>query len=304
VSNRLLIFVAAAAAFALALGIRWAALRERRAAEAALDSLHRRQAELGAAMGRQGERLAAADTDRAALREALRTGGAAPVPAAHTGARAETPSLASILESNPELFKLGLRAYRAGLSGHFERLYRDLGLTPGQVSAFEDLMTEHEEDILDLEATAAAEGFPRNDPAVLALRQRQEDQLRAAQEALLGGEGYRRLQLYDRMQPVMDIVTGVATTVAMTSAPLSSAQAAALTDFLAGSSGSFRGGARADPDTIDWDVALPQASGMLEPGQAAALRAEADKLKLEKLRTQFDSRAAGRPPTPTSSPSP
>ena len=284
-----IILVVAGGACAGALGARWLAVRERARTEAAIASLAPRRTSLDAAARRYLDRLAASERDRAALRAALRTiepgSGAAPPRVAEGRA---LPDIASLIGSNPELFRLGLRAYRAGLAGHFGRLYRDLGLSPAQIAAFEDLMTEHEEGVLDLGATAAEEGFRQNDPAVLALRQQQDDQLRAAQVALLGEEGYRRLQQIDRMQPVMDIVTGVATTVATTAAPLSRAQAAALTDFLANSSSSYRNGSKADPETIDWDTALPQAGGLLDPTQAAALKAEADKARLEGMRAQFD----------------
>lgn len=293
-STKALILAAAGIVLGFAVALDWFAVRSERRANAALAEIAQKRAALNAAVREDDERIAADDRERLALKAAL---GTLP-PAAASGAVAgkRNPGdrdVAALLEANPALFALGVRAYRANLGPHFASLYRALGLSQAQIDAFESLMTEHEEGLLDLNATAASQGLENSDPAVLAVRQQEDDQLRAAQVALLGDAGYRQLMQMGRVQPVQDIVASVATTVALTSSPLSGAQAAELTDFLANASSSYRRGDPADPATIDWDVVLPQAQGILTAPQFGALKAEALKPQVGKIQAQFNQQESG-----------
>ncbi len=294
VRRRTWIVAFAGITFALALGVKWWGGRSEREAEASLVEVGRRRAELDAGIRRAEEGIAASDRDRLALQAALRASPPAASPLAGPAkSNPGSPDVAALLEANPALFALGVRAYRANLGPHFAPLYRKLGLSQTQIGAFEDLMTEHEEEVLDLNATASSQGIENSDPAVLAVRQQEDDQLHAAQIALLGAAGYQQLQQFARAEPVQEIVASVATTVALTSTPLSGAQATELRDFLANSSSSYRSGDPADPATIDWDVALPQAQGILNNPQFGALKAESLKLQVEKIQAQFDQQESG-----------
>jgi hypothetical protein len=291
-----LVLVAAGVLLGIALGVKWMAVRSARDSAAALARLDARRATLDEAIRRTRARIAADERDRIELQAGLSS--LERVAAAGSAATARSPvgpGVAALLAANPSLFNLGVRAYRANLGSHYQQLYRALALSPGQIEAFEDLMTEHEEGLLDLEATAASQGIGTADPAFLALRQQQDDQLRAAQIALLGETGYRQLQQLARMQPVQDLVANLATTVALTDTPLGGAQAAEVAGFLANSSSSYRAGDPADPATIDWDVALPQARAVLSDAQYSALKAEALKPKLDKMREQFSRQAPANP---------
>jgi hypothetical protein len=270
VSAKSTIVAGAGVTLALAASLGWFELRTERRTDAALAEVATRRAALEAAIRRDEDRIAADQRARQAMPAAPGT-----VPPAPAPRPAGSAVVAALLAANPALFALGVRAYRANLGPHFAPLYRSLGLAPAQIAAFENLMIDHEEALLDLKATAAAQGLDDSDPAVLAVRQQEDDQLRAAQTALLGEAGYQQLLQLGRVQPVEDIVSGVATTVALTSTPLSRAQAAELTEFLANASSSYRRGDPADPATIDWDVALPQAQGILSAPQFGALKAEA-----------------------------
>jgi hypothetical protein len=287
VSPRIRIAAVAGATFALALGLMSWGDRSAREAEASLAEIARKRAVLDAGVSRAEERITVNDRDRLALQAALRASPPASPPVPENKNPGDA-NVAALLEANPALFALGVRAYRANLGPHFSPLYRKLGLSPTQIDAFENLMTEHEEEVLDLNATASSQGIENSDPAVLAVRQQEDDQLRAAQIALLGDTGYGQLQQFARAEPVQEIVASVATTVALTSTPLSGAQAAELSDFLANSSSSYRSGDQADPATIDWDVALPQAQAILTDAQYEALRAEYLKPKIKKIQEQFN----------------
>jgi hypothetical protein len=273
---------------ALSLGLEWFGVRSARRAEAALREIDRQRAAVDAGVARAAERLAAAARERTALGEALHglpPGRGSPVAADGTGDAAD---VAALLAANPRLFALGVRAYRANLGLHFGSLYRSLALAPDQIERFEDLMTRHQEDTLDLNAAAAARGLDDADPAVVALRGQEDEQLRAAQAALLGEAGFQQLQQFNREQPVGDIVTNVATTMALSSTPLSSAQAGQLTRFLADASSAYQSGNPADTATIDWDQVLSQAQGILSNAQYEALKAEYLKPQLDQLHAQFN----------------
>ena len=209
-------------------------------------------------------------------------------PAAAGPKRAGGADLAALLAANPGLFALGVRVYRANLGLHFGPLYQALRLSPGEIEKFENMMTTHQEQMLDLNAAAQARGLGDTDPAVVGLRQQEDQQLRAEQIALLGHAGFRQLLQFNRAQPVGDIVTNVATTVALTSTPLSAAQAGQLTQFLADASADYQSGSEANPSTINWDQVLFQAQGVLSRAQYDALETEYLKPQLDKMHAQFN----------------
>ena len=286
---RSLILSVSVGVLACALGLEWFALRSAREAESSLRELARQQAAVNAGLVRARARLADSARDVTQLRTAL---GGAPVdrgaPSAAAVASGDDPELAARLAANPELFALGVRVYRANLRLHYGLLYQSLGLSPAAIEKFEDLMTAHQEEELDLNAAATARGLAVSDPAVVGLRDQSDAQLRAAQAALLGTAGYQQLLQINRAQPVEDIVTNVATTVALTASPLTAAQAGQLTRFLAEASSNYQSGDAADPSTINWDLVLSQAQGVLTREQYEALQSEYLKPQLDKMHQQFN----------------
>jgi hypothetical protein len=203
------------------------------------------------------------------------------------------PQILALVASDPKLFALGMKAYRATVNTNFGRLFRTLNLTPDQIDKFDSLATSHMEAIADILSSATTEGLPMSDPAVGALMRQENSQYQAAQQALLGDAGYQQMQQFNRQQPVTGVVQNVAAQVALTSTPLSAAQADQLTQILANSSPQFMNGGVATPNTINWQTALGQAQAILNPVQFAALQGRYNSIQVNQLMTQFNAQEKG-----------
>jgi hypothetical protein len=150
-------------------------------------------------------------------------------------------------------------------------------------------MTSSAEDAADLRAIVLSPGMKDSAPEISALQKWDDDQLRDAQVALLGEDGYQQLVQFNREQPVQAIVDDVARFVALTPTPLTYSQAGQLMRVLANADGQYQNGGPADADVtkIDWSQALPQAKGILSPSQFAAVRIESQMARSVRLVDQF-----------------
>jgi len=114
---------------------------------------------------------------------------------------------------------------RSQLALKYVPLYHKLGLLPAQTEKFEDLITERDEEKMDLQATAQSQSMVESDPAITSIQERQDADLSKAEIGLLGDTGYQQLQQFDRMQPLEDFVDRyVADFIPPTSTPLTEGQ--------------------------------------------------------------------------------
>ena len=178
------------------------------------------------------------------------------------------PTLGALIQRNPHLQALYLAAQRAHLDQTYGPLFRTIHLSADQIAKFKDIMNDHDGQILDLEATAASQGLPTSDPAIVAFRQQADQQLQAAETILLGDSGYQQLQDYNRSLPVRTLVDNIAGTLAFT-APLSAQQAEQLTQALAEASPSYQTGGNADWEAVDYAQVDQKAAAFLTAAQLA-----------------------------------
>ena len=148
-------------------------------------------------------------------------------------------------------------------------------------------MIDAEQDRIDLESAAAAQGLKNNDPQIAKMRQQLQDKLQVAQKDVLGDAGYQELERLQRMQPVSYLPSQTAGLVDYTSDPLTVAQEQRLLEAVAASSSTFQKGGKADYSSVDWSLALPKAQALLTPSQYAAFKAYAQGGETSLLLKQF-----------------
>jgi hypothetical protein len=276
-------FACAAAAAFLALGLvvaRYGA-RQERAAETERAALEEKRANLQAGIKQAQDRIIADNRARIQLQAAAKAGPAASSPASGAG---DTPI--GLITAHPKLMAAFLKFFRANLRQRFGVYYQMAGLSADQIAKFEDLATGHQEDQMDLAATAANQGLPETDPAIDALRKQQNDTFRADEVALLGEGGYQQLRQFNREQGAQAVATAVGQ-LALDSEPLSNAQAGQIMQIVSNASPSFQKGGSVDLQSIDWDAVTTQAGSVLSGSQLEALTAQVDALRLTVMTQKY-----------------
>jgi hypothetical protein len=284
--SKTLSFTAALGFAGISLVLAWVGLQSARRAEAAAAAMAESQSALDARVKAAQGQIAASRQREAALRADFKSAQMrqATAPAAQkTPAR---PNRAALIATNPKVRAAYVRSFRANLTMNFLPLYHMLALSPAQIEKFEDLMTESEQEKLDLQAAALSQGLAVSDPAIATLQQQQNEQLRDGEVGLLGNAGYQQLQQFDRIQPLEDPITRMAYPIAET-APITEPQMDQLLNVLANASGKFQAGGPADPMTIDWPTALPQVGQILNGTQYANFKAAAQIAQVMALVNQY-----------------
>ncbi len=274
---------------ALMLGLAWHEGRSLRTARHAAEDLERRRTALQFEARAAERRIAEARRDGAIIRDILAVQWRDERASFQVGAPPRTgePGRMAVMASNPSLRELGRRAFRAGILRNLEPFFRALNLDPDQIAGFAVLECQHWDAQVDILATASSQGVPIRDPAVATLMDDEKARYQSAQERLLGDSGFRQLQQFLRVQPVMGVVDTVARAVAYSPAPLTGPQGEQLAQLLANTSGDYRAGGDASTATVDWPAALAQARALLLPPQVAALEAVYDRRQIADLATRF-----------------
>jgi len=270
----------------ISLVLAWAALQSARRAEATAAAMAESQSSLDASIKAARGRMAASRQKEAVLRAALKAAQVRQSTASTVRKTPAGPNRAALIATNPKVRAAYVRSFRANLTMKFLPLYHKLALSPAQIEKFEDLMTESEQEKLDLQAAAQSQGLAVSDPAMAALQQQQNEQLCGGEVELLGNAGYQELQQFDRIQPLEDPITRMAYAVAET-APITQSQVDQLLNVLANASGKFQAGGPADPISIDWPTALPQAGQILNVTQYANFKAAAQIAQVMALVNQY-----------------
>jgi hypothetical protein len=195
--------------------------------------------------------------------------------------------LSDLLEKNPDLRALFKQSFKANLAPSYQSMYASAHLSPEQIDRFEELMTEAEQDRLDLQAAAKTQGLATNDPTLAKTRQQAEEKLQSAQREILGDTGYQELERWNRQRPLRGFTSLLANLVAPSGEPLTAPQCDQLLDILSRTSSQYQAGGQADILTVDSKLAVQEAKPLLTPIQFSALQANANIVELKKLQDQF-----------------
>jgi len=148
---------------------------------------------------------------------------------------------------------------------------------------------------MDLQAAAEAQGLANDDPGVAAMRRQSERDFQATMLAWAATAGFTPSQLKDERalasQPLQNLIGNLAASVALTAAPMTYAQAGQLAPILAAASPTFPTNGSVDRNTLDWDKAVAQASGVLPPAQLEGLQTMAAVSKIQSMAKQFYTQA-------------
>jgi RNA polymerase sigma factor (sigma-70 family) len=148
----------------------------------------------------------------------------------------------------------------------YEGLYRELQLTPAQIAQFETIGARRPGAAIwtyELDPRESAK-LP---PTAAILGPGAAD---AELRALLGANGYQRYQDYNRTLPARNLAAQLASAVCLID-PLTAEQGERLIQIMGDASAAYRAGGAIDRATLDWEITLTRASGVLTPTQLAAL---------------------------------
>jgi hypothetical protein len=159
----------------------------------------------------------------------------------------------------PEIQRLVAEEKRGSFSVMYQTLYRELGLTPAQIEAFELIkISGVSTSFSDLDGI----GSVTLDAAPVLSDAEKESRLRE----ILGERGFQRLQEFDRA-PRDNRVTRLASRLYFTDTPLSASQAAQFLDVLAACNQMGRD----QPPAEYWAAVRARAGAFLAAPQLAAL---------------------------------
>jgi hypothetical protein len=242
----------------------------RRAAAAALAEAGRVHASLDAEIRRVNARRAVAEASAVEAQRALAelTAPKAASPPVKTPAARAPASQRQLISTDPKLEALELKWQRAAVTLEYGPFFHTLGLSAEQIRKFAEDSLRHTERWMDLSAVAEAQDAAGREAAEKLKQQAKADHA-AAKAELLGAEGYRRLQEYERTLPLRNVVVaGLAGAAAMEGVPLTAQQAERLVEAAVAATGDAAtlGGTELAA-RIDWDALDARARQLLTPAQ-------------------------------------
>jgi RNA polymerase sigma factor (sigma-70 family) len=267
---------------------------EARQAEAALIGLSQEVTELKSRLaGKEAELQAAEEKHRltgeqtAGQAKAPDEAGAVKTPgsgrAAGGAAAASQSSPASsfagkmdILYANPEYVQMEMERAALGLGMQYGPLYRQLGLTEGQIREFEAIMLERQQAMIDLFAAARTKGVSIDDPSLRQLNDPAQESMQPKLQALLGPEGFERFKSYTAFgESIARSAVGNLAMRLHATAPITPEQSDRLTGVIARNTPKPTAGRGIimQSGEPDWPAIYVEAQDILSPSQLAALQA-------------------------------
>lgn len=273
-----------AAVIAAAAFIAWQNARLARDAKMTRATLTQKSAMIEAEGRRIADRVAAAREERKALQSAFdELKKSKPRESAITPVKSvpKRPWIPERLQKEPEFQVLWLADQRASLTTRYGPFFQKLGLSPAQVESFQSNRIKREEQQMDLQGAARTQGLPDNDATIARLGKKVVADYEAAQRTLLGEEGYRNLQDYERGAVLREIVAGLAGgAVVVAREPLSPQQAEQFFQAIANASPAYRDGGASRGTDIDWMAVDAEAEKFLSPTQFAFFKTHEPPLPL------------------------
>jgi RNA polymerase sigma factor (sigma-70 family) len=158
----------------------------------------------------------------------------------------------------------------------FQRLYRQLNLTPDQIDRFEQIMGRQDEAKLDGQI---ARDLGRDEQAIY---QQSGPEWSAAMHELLGEDGWKQLTDYLRALPVRAFVDATAARTYASAQPITLAQADQLIDLVLAHTPIYQQGKGTDPGKVSWNEVWEPAAKILSPEQLAAFENSVEVWSLQK----------------------
>jgi hypothetical protein len=219
-----------------------------------------------------------------------------PAPPAPLGPRRviRSDEASDLLMQKADLQVLYFTAQKASLGSTYGPLFRALKLSPAQMERLEQLILLREQSAFDVggavpEVSRSIAGRRSSlgpDPTTISageyhaspnpsgdelsaaqLLKRNADSFHAEAAAVLGDEGFSRLEQFERALPVEPLANAVVGALASGDSPASVEQSDQLLQILAEASVPYQKGKTARQNSIDWKQARSRAAGVLTPAQ-------------------------------------
>jgi hypothetical protein len=164
-----------------------------------------------------------------------------------------------------------VRILHAWLALRNAALYAKLGLSPEQISKYEDIVTNHFLRMQDIAESAQSQKILRTDPVIVQMENEENQQYMQEMTQNLDPAEGQAIAAFEKLSPARALVNAVAGNMYYTDDPLTPQQADQLTQILANNSAHYVGGRHVDMKDLDMATALTQAQAVLSPAQLAAL---------------------------------
>jgi RNA polymerase sigma factor (sigma-70 family) len=189
---------------------------------------------------------------------------------------ATTPNPLRPYLQDPAYRELARTASQARRHLEFQRLYRELGLTPEQIERFEQIMARQDQANLDGQI---ARDLGRDEQAVY--RQSGPEWSTAMRE-LLGEDGKKQLADYLRSLAIRNFVDATAARSYASAQPITLAQADQLVALALAHDPMYQSGKGTDPGKVSWNDVWEPAAKILSPEQLAAFENSVEVWSLQK----------------------
>jgi RNA polymerase sigma factor (sigma-70 family) len=196
----------------------------------------------------------------------------APAPAAPRASAGVAPAYLS----DPEYRELARASNKARRHLEFQRLYRQLNLSPDQIERFESIMVRQNEAQLDAAIVRATGGDEQT------VYQRSGPEWNKAMHELLGDAGFSQLQDYLRSMSVRAFVDAFAVRSTAIGAALTPDQAEQLSTLALANDALYQQGKGTDPSHVNWSNVWDPAARLLDPQQLALLQRTVEVWSLQK----------------------
>lgn len=180
------------------------------------------------------------------------------------GAKPRSLNVAHVIRHEPEAQMWFLEKQRGEMSVFYGPLFRQLGWGREKREAFIANVLARNEKWMDLDNLAHDDGDPE---AIAKLRREASEAYDAAQRALLGAEGARRWEQYERTAGIRNMVSTLAGVAAVENVPITAAQADEAVRAIAEASEGYRKGGLALMESVDWTEAEAGLRKVFSPKQ-------------------------------------
>lgn len=188
---------------------------------------------------------------------------------------------------DPKMEELTSLRYRAWQHLAYLGWYRAMGFSAQKIANFESLLTEYQNRLVDINAAALPLKMEQTSPEIKALQEENKKQLEADELALLGEDGFKRLQDFKNGAEDRFVVNDVTGALLFTAQPLSADQNGKLLQVMSSSHGVLPSDDIEDQGMIDWDRVQAQAATFLSSAQTAELASTVAGVKQRELDKKY-----------------
>jgi RNA polymerase sigma factor (sigma-70 family) len=189
---------------------------------------------------------------------------------------------------DPTYHELARRLSQARFHLEFQRLYRQLGLSPDQMARFEAIMVRQDQAALDGQI---ARDLGQDEQRIY---RRSGPEWNSAMRELLGSEGMEQLQVYLRSTSIQRFIDGVAAKSYENGTPITLAQADQLIATALAHDPTYQSGKGTDPAKVDWNAVWEPAAKFLSPEQLVTFETAVEVWSLQRRISLGRAGAPGR----------